>query len=223
MNSPMVVRHLLKLVFRFILLVFAIYFYFTNTRLLGDWFLWLIWVTLAGGMMLRIFPNKLIPMGARKHNKNSHDPDETTNPPPKSRKGLVLTCLSWFIVTMALILTLQQTNLLTSETLLIWTLFLFVLDIVFILFYCPFQHWFMKNQCCTTCRIYNWDYLMIIAPLIIFPSFFSISLVVLAVIVIIRWEVALLRFPSRFTAQTNKNLRCSQCTDKLCKLKIKPR
>ena len=32
-----------------------------------------------------------------------------------------------------------------------------VCDMICILFFCPFQSWFMKNKCCGTCRIYNWD------------------------------------------------------------------
>lgn len=223
----MVFRHLLKIMFRSILLVVAVYFYFANPQmLLEGWFFWLIWVVLAGGMMLRIIPNKFISMGARKHNKSYYDPDDTTKPTPKPHKGVFLSCLSWFVVTITVILTLHQINLLTPKTLLLWTLVLSVLDIVFILFYCPFQRWFMKNRCCTTCRIYNWDYFMMVAPLVIFPSFFSVSLVALAVIVIVRWETTLLRHSVRFAPQTNKNLRCNQCADKLCKLNIikqKPR
>ena len=40
-----------------------------------------------------------------------------------------------------------------------------VCDIICILFFCPFQTWFMKNKCCSSCRIYNWDYAMMFTPL----------------------------------------------------------
>jgi hypothetical protein len=40
-----------------------------------------------------------------------------------------------------------------------------ICDIICILFFCPFQTWFMKNKCCSTCRIYNWDYAMMFTPL----------------------------------------------------------
>ena len=41
-----------------------------------------------------------------------------------------------------------------------------VCDLICILFFCPFQTWMMHNRCCTTCRIYNWDFAMMFTPLI---------------------------------------------------------
>ena len=36
--------------------------------------------------------------------------------------------------------------------------------VICILFYCPFQMWFLKNRCCVNCRIYNWDYAFLFTP-----------------------------------------------------------
>ena len=49
----------------------------------------------------------------------------------------------------------------------LWLVCLFygVCDMICILFFCPFQSWFLKNKCCCTCRIYNWDYAMMFTPL----------------------------------------------------------
>ena len=44
-----------------------------------------------------------------------------------------------------------------------------VCDIICILFFCPFQTWFMKNKCCSACRIYNWDYAMMFTPRSLLP------------------------------------------------------
>ena len=48
-----------------------------------------------------------------------------------------------------------------------------VCDIICILFFCPFQTWFMKNRCCTTCRIYNWDFAMLCTPFLLIPGFYN--------------------------------------------------
>ncbi|MCL2236191.1 MAG: hypothetical protein FWB98_07110, partial [Defluviitaleaceae bacterium] len=195
--------------------------YATNPQMLTEgWFLWLVWGVLAWGMLFRLIPNKKIPIGARKHNPCSHNPSHGGQKPANIHKGAVAVALFWLACVSAAVFVMRLTGFLNPQTMIILTLALLVLDIAFILFYCPLQRWFMKNHCCTTCRIYNWDYLMIAAPLVIFPSFFSISLVILAVAVVVRWETALISHPERFSAKTNKNLRCSACTDKLCSLNI---
>jgi hypothetical protein len=94
-----------------------------------------------------------------------------------------------------------------------------VCDMICILFFCPFQVFFMKNRCCTVCRIYNWDCLMICTPLLPFPNPYSVSLVLLSLAVLIRWELAYSRRPHYFFEQTNENLGCQLCTDRLCTLR----
>lgn len=41
----------------------------------------------------------------------------------------------------------------------------YVCDLICVLIWCPFRL-IMKNRCCTTCRIFNWDHLMMFSPLI---------------------------------------------------------
>ena len=91
-----------------------------------------------------------------------------------------------------------------------------VCDLICILFFCPFQTWFMKNRCCTTCRIYNWDYAMMFTPLIFIPGVYTWSLLGTALAVLILWEVRLHRYPERFSEATNESLRCVNCKEKLC-------
>ena len=83
------------------------------------------------------------------------------------------------------------------------------------LVWCPFRL-MMKTRCCTTCRIFNWDHLMMFSPLIFMGGFYAISLVVLAVLAWLIWEICILLYPERFWEITNVALRCSECTDKLC-------
>ena len=94
-----------------------------------------------------------------------------------------------------------------------------VCDIVCILFYCPFQSWLMHNRCCTTCRIYDWDYLMLCTPLLCIPGLFRLTACSLAAFIFLRWEVTFLRRRERFFEASNDALRCAQCQEHLCKYK----
>ncbi len=94
--------------------------------------------------------------------------------------------------------------------------FFYVCDLICVLFWCPFRQFFMKNRCCTTCRIFNWDHLMMFSPLIYVGGFYCISLVVLALIVFLAWEWTAIRHPERFDEGTNQALKCRECTDRLC-------
>ena len=91
-----------------------------------------------------------------------------------------------------------------------------VCDMICILFFCPFQTWFMKNKCCTACRIYNWDYAMMFTPLFFVNNLFFKSLLFVALALFIRWEMVFYFHPEYFSENTNGCLNCSNCTEKLC-------
>ena len=85
-----------------------------------------------------------------------------------------------------------------------------------ILFFCPFQSWFLRNKCCSTCRIYNWDYAMMFTPLFFVRRLYTWSLLFLSVALLARWEITFYKYPERFSEATNGYLSCSRCTEKLC-------
>ncbi len=91
----------------------------------------------------------------------------------------------------------------------------YVCDLICVLIWCPFRL-IMKNKCCTTCRIFNWDHIMMFLPLVFMGGFFSLSLVAMAFIVWAVWELCIIIHPERFCEMTNTALKCSECTDKLC-------
>lgn len=128
--------------------------------------------------------------------------------------------LALWVVVNAVIGALYFTDIIDAAVLVIISAFFAVADVVCILYYCPFQHWFMKNRCCMNCRIYNWDFLMICTPLIFIKSWLSWSLVLISLLVFIRWEYAYKHYPERFFAATNNKLRCVSCSSKLCRRKI---
>ena len=91
----------------------------------------------------------------------------------------------------------------------------YVCDLICVLVWCPFRL-MMKNRCCTPCRIFNWDHLMMFSPLVFIGGFYSVSLVVLAVAAFLLWEACVMLFPERFWEFSNDALKCVNCTDKLC-------
>ena len=93
--------------------------------------------------------------------------------------------------------------------------FLYVCDLICVLIWCPFRL-IMHNKCCTTCRIFNWDHLMMFLPIVTVNSFYSWSLVIFSFLIWLIWEVCVFTYPERFWENSNMALRCSECTDKLC-------
>lgn len=91
----------------------------------------------------------------------------------------------------------------------------YVCDLICVLIWCPFRL-MMGNRCCTTCRIFNWDHLMMFSPLLPVRGFFSDSLLILSAAAFVEWEVCVFRHPERFWEGSNAALRCSRCTDRLC-------
>jgi hypothetical protein len=132
------------------------------------------------------------------------------------KKGALLSAIAWIVGNAAVFLVLKLLRLFTSETMVLLLLVYTVCDVICILFFCPFQRFFLKNRCCTVCRIYNWDSIMITTPLILFPSPYSVSLVLLSLAVLLRWELAYDKNPHFFFEETNGNLACQSCTDRLC-------
>ena len=96
-------------------------------------------------------------------------------------------------------------NVVNEICLFIISVFFYVCDLICVLIWCPFRL-IMKNKCCTTCRIFNWDHLMMFSPLIFVGGFFSISLVVIAFIAWLAWELCVMIYPERFCEMTNAAL-----------------
>ena len=95
-------------------------------------------------------------------------------------------------------------------------MFFYVCDLICVLFWCPFRVFLMKNRCCTTCRIFNWDHIMMFVPFVFSGGFYGLSLFAMSVLVFVVWEAAYHLHPERFWERTNASLRCSQCSDVLC-------
>ena len=91
----------------------------------------------------------------------------------------------------------------------------YVCDLICVLIWCPFRL-LMRTRCCTTCRIFNWDHLMMFTPMIFMGGFYAVSLLTLAFLAWLVWELCIMMYPERFWDKSNAALKCSECTDKLC-------
>ncbi len=110
---------------------------------------------------------------------------------------------------------LYYTHVIDNVFLFMVTVVFYVCDLICVLIWCPFRL-IINTRCCTTCRIYNWDHLMMFTPIMFIGSLYSTVLVLLALAVWVLWELCVFLYPERFWEQTNHALKCSECTDKLC-------
>lgn len=181
--------------------------------------LWVIWML---DMFLQIVPVKnKIALGSQKLFVNRFRPiREKIN--YKALRDYVVTttkaAYKIFILWTLLILgigVLYHSHVIDKTGVFMTTVFFYVCDLICVLIWCPFRL-IMKNKCCTTCRIFNWDHLMMFTPLIYVGGFYATSLVIIAILAWLVWELCVMLYPERFWEKTNLSLKCSECTDKLC-------
>ena len=176
----------------------------------------IVWVFFIIGMSLRFFPSKFESMGCQKQFARNYEPvAKNITPVNQSFGTTALVAVVWLALN-AIFGVLYFVGIFDSGILILIALAFSVCDIICILFFCPFQTWFMKNRCCTTCRIYNWDFAMMFTPLVFIPGYYTYSLLGCAIALLIRWEVTYRLHPERFSTATNKCLDCSNCKEKLC-------
>jgi len=183
--------------------------------------LWTIWII---DVVFQIFPigkQATISLGSMKLFKNRFKPiKEKVNKEALKRyissttKAAFKVFILWMAI-LAAIAVLYYTKLIDNRILFLLGVLAYVLDLVCVLIWCPFRL-IMKNRCCTTCRIFNWDHLMMFTPMMFMFSFFSTSLLIFGGIAFIIWEMCVFIFPERFWEHSNSALKCSECTDKLC-------
>ncbi len=101
----------------------------------------------------------------------------------------------------------------------LWFLLFNIADYVCVIFWCPFQHLFIKNKCCNSCRISNWDRLMKYVVLFFSSNILANILAVFSTVVFIQWEYLHYKHPERFYISTNKKISCQNCSVKICKNK----
>jgi len=182
---------------------------------IATWALCLIWLVYIAEMISRLFPSKLDSMGCQRQFKKNYRPTGNTDPRVGSWKSTLAVFGAWIALNGA-IGVLYFTHLIDGGILILISLAYGICDMICILFFCPFQTWFMKNRCCVTCRIYNWDFPMMFTPMVFLPHGYTWSLLGLSLVILLRWELTIRRYPERFSERTNDCMSCKNCEEKLC-------
>jgi len=173
------------------------------------------WVVFAVEIIMRFFPSRWESPGCQKQFARNYIKSGSTEIGSHDNNSTVLIALIW-VVFNGIFGWLHMLGILDDGIMILLCSLYSVCDMICILFFCPFQSWFMKNKCCSVCRIYNWDYAMMFTPLFFVRRGYFWSLLVLSVILLFRWEISFFRYPERFSEKTNEYLRCKNCTEKLC-------
>lgn len=219
--------HYIKLVVRSIMLLGALGLFIADKVTGTDRFfgtasnngviLFVIWVAYVVEMILRFFPSNIESMGCQKQFKKNYIPTgrEYDKNYATSGRSVVFTAIIWILFN-GIFGLLYYLGIFDRGIMILISLAFGVCDMICILFFCPFQTWILKNKCCTSCRIYNWDFAMMFTPLAFVPDVFCRSLFILGMILLIQWEIYAAKYPERFSENTNKCLSCGQCREKLC-------
>lgn len=173
------------------------------------------WVVFVVEMVMRFFPSSYESPGCQKQFAKNYVKSGRTEVVIQDNNATMLVALVW-IVFNCFFGTLYMRGILDDGIMILLSSFYSVCDLICILFFCPFQSWFLKNKCCSTCRIYNWDYAMMFTPLFFVKQAYAVSLFAISMILLVRWEITFYLHPERFSENTNDYLRCSNCSEKLC-------
>ena len=175
----------------------------------------IIFVIFTAEMIGRFFPSRIESPGCQKQFARNYIKSGETQITIQDNNGTVLVLLVW-IGFNGIFGALYMAGIFDDGIMLLISCAYSVCDMICILFFCPFQTWFLKNKCCSACRIYNWDYAMMFTPLFFVMKPYTWGLLALSVALLIRWEITFYKHPERFSEKTNEYLRCQNCTEKLC-------
>ena len=168
-------------------------------------------------LLFRILPTRLDSLGSRKQRRSHYLAIENTAVPKRRvlSRGAFTVAAIW-IGFNSLFGMLSLLGILDGGILFLAFLVYSICDSVCILFFCPIRRWFLKNRCCTSCRIYNWDYAMMCTPLLFLPHPLTYLISAFALWILIDWEITFFRHPERFALSCNEALHCKNCTERLC-------
>ncbi|MCL1829234.1 MAG: hypothetical protein FWG32_07040 [Oscillospiraceae bacterium] len=225
-------NYLCRLAVRACVFAAAVYAYIANRAVFAAFFFgepaaakttaYIIWAFMAVEMILGIVPAGINTTGSEKHRKSyfapsdeGYDAGALGKYAAESNIKAAYVAGVWLVIFAAVAALHISGTTGVAETALICILF-YVCDIICVVFWCPFRSIMMKNRCCVTCRVYNWDWFMLCSPLILIKSFFSLSLVALSLVLLVKWEVTYKKHPEYFWEGSNKNLRCENCAERIC-------
>lgn len=230
---PMRAKYISRFVFRLAVLAVILVMYFLRSEAFSvlngfNFFrqftlLHIIWIIWTVSMIMQVVPTRnLVSIGSQKQfgvhyidTEIPHCPDTLKHHTKQSGRDAIKVLLLWLALT-AVIGVLKKASVIDNRLLLVIITVFYVCDLICVLFWCPFKEWIMKNRCCNTCRIFNWDYFMMFLPGIFCKSFFTISLLAMSLITLAIWEIYNMKYPERFWEGSNDAIKCRNCTEYLC-------
>ena len=180
--------------------------------------LWVIWMC---DMFIQLVPSdRLVSVGSQKNfTKHYVEREEEKSRlrefVKRENKSAGIILLIWIGVIIGTSI-LKGQGIIETRHVVVMMTFFYLSDLICVLFWCPFRVFIMKNRCCITCRIFNWDHMMMFFPGICCVGFFSWSLCLMAVAVFVIWEITFAKHPERFYDGTNCALTCANCKEHLC-------
>ncbi len=223
--TPVGVWHWTRLIYRSILFLLLIYAYIRYRFVYHEPFIIglekmpgiiiFVWVVYVIEMIFRFFPAGIESPGCQKQFARNYIKTGETDVVVHDNNATMLVALIW-IVFNGMFGALHMMGVIDDGIMILLCGAYSVSDMICIMFFCPFQSWFLKNKCCSACRIYNWDFAMMFTPLFFVEKTYTWSLLVLSVALLVRWEFTFYRHPERFSEHTNAYLKCSNCSEKLC-------
>lgn len=189
------------------------------------------WVILFVDLLWRFIPGKFHHIGQQKYLKRNFTPSksfeetgafsekELAHKRTMDKRGAL--ALGVFFSMNAVWITLYILGIFRPQELFGLMLLYFIGDMICAFGICPFRMIFMRHRCCNVCRIYNWDSLMLVTPLILVPCVYSWTLGAIAIVYTIVWEVAYYKHPERFYSSSNTTLVCTNCKHGMCPYRYK--
>ena len=221
----------LRLVIRFMIACYCFGVYLGEKSLLDLTFLpkWKGMYVFAGilffSLIIRFFPLKIFPIGMKKHFKSTFRPTRDYAESPKLTKedyreldrlkGQAVRGFILYAVITAVWFVLYFTKIFGPSEMFLVTMAYYVGDMICVNLFCPYK-FVMRNRCCSVCRIYNWDAIFLVFPLIVIPGIIPWVLNAVAIAYTAVWEIAFRLHPERFLERTNASLRCANCPKDLC-------
>ncbi len=226
--SKISIYHYIRLIIRSIAFLVLLYYYlfykirdgvdiytlFTTNQIA----FYIIFFMYIGEMLLRYFPSSLESPGCQKQFEKNYVKTGKTRIDIQDNHGVVLVALIWIGLN-GVFGACYMFGLFDDGIMILLSALYSVCDMICILFFCPFQSWILRNKCCCTCRIYNWDYAMMFTPLFFIKTWYGWVLLVMAFILMVKWEIVFYYHPERFSENTNGYLGCANCPEKLCRHK----
>lgn len=233
--SELFKRYLVRVSFRCLVFLFVAGLYFYNKDLLDFTLIkvetysfepmHLFWLIILIEMLMQISPRSIVSKGCLKQFKKhfvsanvKYTKKELRQLAWNKDKGALKVIGSWCILNSFIGILFYYKLIGVAELILICAFF-YLSDLICVMFFCPFQKFFMKNKCCVTCRIFAWGHIMMTTPLVFVIHPYSWSLVAIALFIALQWEYTYRTHPERFFEQTNASLKCKNCSDRMCIIK----